>query len=100
MINPPHLRGTWVRNVMLITFKPTATQADRQAVIALIKGEVVGGNIWPMGEREYIVRIPYALPGDSISGPVLRAFIALKDHPLIQAAYPLGMDNFNVLHYR
>lgn len=100
MINAPHLSGTWVRNVVFITFKPTATQTDRQAVIALINGEVVGGNIWPMGEREYIVRIPYALSGDSISGPILRAFTALRAHPSIQTAYPISMDARNVLHDR
>jgi hypothetical protein len=100
MTNAPHLKGTWARNVMFITFERTATQADRQAAIALISGEVVGGDIWPMGERAYIVRIPYALPGDSVSGPVLRAFLALKDHPSVVAAYPLGMDNHNVIYNR
>jgi hypothetical protein len=98
MIDAPHLRGPWVRNVMLITFNRTATQADRQAVIALIHGEVVGDTRWPMGECQYIVRIPYALPGDSISGPVLRAFMALRDHPSVQTAYPVGMFNPNVLY--
>ena len=96
----PHLHGTWARNVMIISFKTAATQADRQAAIALIHGEVVGGRAMPMGERQYIVRIPYALPGDSLSGPVLRAFKTLMDHPAVVAAYPLGMTNFNVLHGR
>jgi hypothetical protein len=100
MTNAPHLKGTWVRNIMLITFERTATQADRQAAIRLINGEVVGGNIWPMGERQYIVRIPYALPGDSVSGPVLRAFMALKAHPSVQSAYPISTDSRNVHNYR
>jgi hypothetical protein len=73
MTDAPHLKGTWARKVMFITFKPTATQADRQAAIALLNGEVVGGRERPMGERGYIVRISYALPGDSISGPRLAA---------------------------
>jgi hypothetical protein len=100
MTDAPVLKGTWARNVMFITFKRTATQAERQAAIALINGEVVGGRERPMGERQYIVRIPYALPGDSISGPLLRAFIALKDHPSVVVAYPLGMANHNVLYDR
>jgi hypothetical protein len=101
MIDAPGLRGRWVRNVMLITFKRTATQADRQAVIDLIHGEVVGGNP-PLGDDgEYIVRIPYATaPGDSVSGPVLRAFLALRGHPSLVTAYPVGMDKDTVLHYR
>jgi hypothetical protein len=99
MTDPPGMRGRWVRNVMMITFRRTATQADRQAVIDLIHGEVLGGNVWPMGEGEYIVRIPYATaPGDSVSGPVLRAFLALRGHPSLVAAYPIGMDAGVKLH--
>ena len=96
----PHLHGTWARNVMIISFKATATQAERQAAIALIHGEVVGGRAMPLGEPQYIIRIPYAQPGDSVAGPVLRAFKTLLDHPAVVAAYPLGMTNFNVLHGR
>lgn len=99
MADPPGLRGRWARNVMMVSFMPTATQAERQAIIDLIHGEVLGGNTWPMGEGEYIVRIPYATaPGDSISGPVLRAFLALRGHPAIMAAYPLSMDNFSRIY--
>ena len=101
MTDPPGMRGRWARNVMFITFQPTATQSDRQAVIDLIRGEVLGGNIWPGGEGEYIVRIPYATAlGDSISGPVLRTFLALRGHPSILTAYPLSMDNLSKIHYR
>ena len=96
MTNPPGMRGRWARNVMMITFQRTATQPERQAGIDLIHGEVLGGNQWPGGDGEYIVRIPYATaPGDSISGPVIRAFLALRGHPSIAAAYPLSMDNLS-----
>ena len=99
MTNPPGLRGRWARNVMFISFQPTATQADRQAVIDFIHGEVLGGSVWPMGEGEYIVRIPYATAsGDSVSGPVLRTFVALHRHPAILTAYPLSMDNLSRIH--
>jgi hypothetical protein len=99
MTDPPGMHGTWARNVMMITFQPSATQADRQAVIDPIRGEVLGGNAWPMGEGEYIVRIPSATaPGDSISGPVLRTFLALRGHPSIMAAYPLSMDQLSKSH--
>ena len=55
--------------------------------------------MWPGGEGEYIVRIPYATaPGDSISGPVLRTFLALHGHPAILTAYPLSMDNLSRIH--
>ncbi len=101
MTDPPGMRGTWVRNVMMITFKRTATQAERQAVIDLIHGEVIGGNP-PFGDDgEYIVRIPYATaPGDSVSGPVLRAFLTLRGHASLVAAYPIAMDNLSKIHYR
>jgi hypothetical protein len=99
MTDPPGMRGRWARNVMFITFQPSATLADRQAVIDLIQGEVVGGNTWPGGEREYIVRIPYATaPGDSISGPVLRTVRALRGHPSVLTVYPLSMDNLSKIH--
>jgi hypothetical protein len=104
MTDSPGRHGTWVRNVMYVLFKPTATLADRQAAIDLINGEVVGGvsevpGAGPRGEREYIVRIPDALPGDSISGPVLRARATLIGHPAIVWAIPVNMDK-NVPYYR
>ena len=93
MTNAPGLHGTWVRNIMMITFKRTATLAERQALIDLIHGEVIGGNP-PMGdEGEYIVRIPYAAPGDTISGPVRRAFRALHGNPAIVAVYPISTES-------
>jgi hypothetical protein len=98
MTDAPHLSNKWVRNVMLVTFNREVTLADQRAVLALIQGDVVGVSGWPINGCQYIVRIPYALPGDSLSGPVLRAFVALRDHPAVQAAYPIGMFNPNVLH--
>lgn len=44
MTDPPGMRGRWARNLMFITFRRAATQAERQAVIDRIHGEGVGGN--------------------------------------------------------
>ena len=93
MINPLHLRGTWIRNVVEVTFRPTATLAQRQAAIDLVNGEVVGGIPLGGAEKYYIVRIPYALaPGDSVSGPVLRAGATLRALPFIESAWPVNLD--------
>jgi hypothetical protein len=44
--------------------------------------------------------MPHATaPGDSVSGPILRAFLALRGHPSLVAAYPIGMDPGVKLHY-
>jgi hypothetical protein len=93
MTGPPGLPGTWVRNVMMIMFKRSATHTERQAVVELIHGEVVGRNPSFGDAWEYIVRIPNAVAvGDSVSGPVLRAIRALRRHPSLVAAYPIRLD--------
>ncbi len=47
-------------DVIVVGFKATATQADRQAAIDSINGTVVGGQPMPPGEGFYFVRLEAA----------------------------------------
>jgi hypothetical protein len=44
-------------DVIVVSFKASATQADRQAAIDSINGAVVGGQSTPPGEGFYYVRL-------------------------------------------
>ncbi len=44
-------------DVIVVTFKASATQVDRQAAIDAINGAVVGGQPMPPGEGFYYVRL-------------------------------------------
>jgi hypothetical protein len=50
--------GNYLKRVLTLRFRSTATQADRQAVIASINGAVIGGFRPPSGEGIYYVRLP------------------------------------------
>lgn len=93
LVNPPGLWGHIIRDAVLLAFKPTAAQAERQAAVSLVGGRVVGGLAIGSPEHVYVVRIPYSLAsGDSISGPVLRAAVALRSLASVQLAVPIPMD--------
>jgi hypothetical protein len=87
LVNPPGYAGSIIRNALLVTFKSSASQAERQAAIDLVAGVVLGGVALGAPEHMYLVRIPYVLSaGDSVSGPVLRAAAALRGLPTVQKA--------------
>src|SRR5258706_4565446 len=44
-------------DVIVVTFHSSATQADRQAAIDSVNGEVIGGQPMPPGEGFYYVRL-------------------------------------------
>lgn len=50
------------RNILVVHFRRTATQAERQAALDLVSGTVVGGHSGRTGNGFYIVRV--ADPGD------------------------------------
>ena len=84
--------GKFIRDLLSVKFKPTATPAARQHAIALVKGTVVGGFRLANPEHFYYVRIPYNVAGDSIDGPVLRATHVLEALPSIESATIVGLD--------
>ena len=50
--------GTYLKRVLIIRFRSTASQADRQGVIASINGVVIGGFRPPSGEGIYYIKLP------------------------------------------
>lgn len=50
--------GNYLKRVLTISFRSTASQADRQGVIAAINGVVIGGFRPPSGEGVYYIRLP------------------------------------------
>jgi len=76
-------------DVIIVSFKSTATQADRQAAIDSVNGVVVGGQPMPPGEGFYYVR----LNAGRRMEPLARAVTRLWSLPQIAAASlvtPLG----------
>jgi hypothetical protein len=84
------LPAPFIRDLVLILFKPDATQDDRQAAVNRTNGVVVGGV--RMGDDGfYVVRVP----DNGTTGPVEQAISRLKMLPQVMYAgvdpiYPLG----------
>lgn len=83
LFNTPSVAGPVVRNAFLIAFRPEATTEDKEDLLSLIDGEVVGGTPAPL--RFYAIRFPYPAlaPGDSTSGHFLRTLIRVERHPAV-----------------
>ncbi|HSE66659.1 MAG TPA: hypothetical protein VLB12_06715 [Gemmatimonadales bacterium] len=56
------IAGTFVKNVLFVRFRASATVLERQAAIDSVRGEIVGGVADPSGNGYYIVRVQD--PGD------------------------------------
>jgi len=69
-------------DVIIVGFKATATQADRQAAIDSINGTVVGGQPMPPGEGFYFVRLEAARRLE----PLTRAVTKLWSLPQVASA--------------
>ncbi|TLY55426.1 MAG: hypothetical protein E6K55_03485 [Gemmatimonadetes bacterium] len=68
--------------MIIVGFKATATQADRQAAIDSINGTVVGGQPMPPGEGFYFVRLEAARRLE----PLTRAVTKLWSLPQVASA--------------
>jgi len=69
-------------DVIIVGFKSTATQADRQAAIDAVNGVVVGGQPMPPGEGIYYVRLE---AGRRLE-PLVNAVIKLWPLPQVATA--------------
>lgn len=79
----PHWGIPFPRDLLLVMFKEDASQAERQAAVDSIGGEVVGGE--PLGRGGYYyVRIA----GDSTGEALFRAIAKLMKLPQIDLASP------------
>lgn len=73
VINNSYLGGKAVKNTILVLFKVTATQAQRQAAIDSVKGVVVGGDQFlPNQDGYYLVRIANDASGSVMSAAITK----------------------------
>jgi len=93
LVSPPSYTGRIVRNALYVRFQREAPASARARAITRVSGEIVGGYRLNPVDGFYIVRIPATVaPGDSSSGPLLRARKLLDSDPSVRATLLLGLD--------
>jgi len=84
LVNPPSFTGRIIRNALYVRFKRDASLEARASAITRISGEVVGGHLISPRDGFYLIRVPIlGAPGDSTSGPLLRARRLLDSDPSV-----------------
>jgi len=82
--NRPGFPASFSRNVVLIQFSASATQADKQSAVDAIDGDVIGAESVPGTGGLYAVRVPSSLLGDG----VFAAMTALPVSAVVLAVVP------------
>lgn len=77
-------RGSFLRDIAAIRFKPGVSQRERQAAVNLVGGTLVGGIPLGNGDGYYLVRIP----GDGTARPLFEAIGRLRALPQVDSAAP------------
>ncbi len=99
LVNPPSYTGHIVRDALLVRFNLNASVAIRSQAIAAVAGEVLGGRRLVGRDGYYVVKVPaIVIPGDSSSGPLLRARAQLMRDPSVRNVLPLVLDDDLNLH--
>ncbi|HET9293445.1 MAG TPA: hypothetical protein VFO06_04060 [Gemmatimonadales bacterium] len=62
----PYYSTPFLRDIIVVTFRPSANQAERQAAIDLVGGVVVGGARSPGAEGDYYVKVATADSGKTL----------------------------------
>jgi subtilisin family serine protease len=88
VLNAPEFTGSILRDIVVLEFQETASQAERQEAVDLVDGEVVGGWQFGVGEGWYAVRIP----DDGTTEPLFRAIRVLTGLPQVVLAGPQVLD--------
>jgi hypothetical protein len=84
-----YITGTYLRDIAVVLFSASATQAERQAAIDLVRGEVVGGRrFWNSDDGYYYVRIL----GRDYPRPLVEALPRLRALPQVLSATPAFVD--------
>jgi hypothetical protein len=87
VVNNAYLGRNAIKNTILVLFKATATQAQRQAAVDSVKGVVVGGHpLFPNADGTYLVRV-----ANDASGSVMAAAIT-KLQSLSQVDFADAID--------
>ncbi|HYW05476.1 MAG TPA: hypothetical protein VE913_00895 [Longimicrobium sp.] len=82
------MTGTYLRDILVVLFKPGTPQRERQAAIDLVRGQVIGGARWSNGDGLYYIRVPT----DGKPGSLRPALDALDRLPQVQNARPEFVD--------
>jgi len=82
--------GTYLRDIAVVLFRATATQAERQAAVELVHGKVVGGHPLAEGSDGYYY---VCVPGTDYPRPLIRALQQLQALPQVLSATPEFVDN-------
>lgn len=78
------------KNLVWVAFRASSTLQLRQAAVALVGGEVVGGSRFvPSGDGEYIIRVR----SDAQAKYVLAAMRTLAELPAVEYAVPVSGYN-------
>jgi hypothetical protein len=85
--NNPRMSGPYPRDLIPVAFKPAATQADRQAAMALVNGRFIGS----IGPYDYLL-----IEGDSRGTALWAAIDRLRALPQVEDAGPDVSGNVRV----
>jgi hypothetical protein len=77
--NSPAVTGCFSNNVLMVRFRPGATEAQREYALSLVRGEVVGGL-----PGMYLIRVPISDPRHD----VFRAADLLRALDYVAYAHP------------
>jgi hypothetical protein len=80
--NTTALGGVFLKNIVIVEFKPSASQSERQSAVDAVKGSVVGGVPSRAGEGHYYVSVPDSTQG----GGLVSATQRLRSLPQVQLA--------------
>ena len=84
IVTAPDRPGSFIKNLVLVLFSPTAPQEQRQAAIDSVRGVVVGGVRLNSRDGLYLV----ALPDDPTQASLFRAIRVLTGMPGVTSALP------------
>jgi hypothetical protein len=80
--NTTALPGVFLKNVVIVEFKPSATPSQRQAAVDSVNGTIVGGVPSIAGEGHYYLQVPDSTQG----GGLISAVQKLASLPQVQLA--------------
>ena len=80
--NTVALPGAFLKNIVIVEFKPSATLSQRQAAVASVNGAVVGGVPGSASEGHYYLSVPDSNRGEGLIAAVRK----LESLPQVQLA--------------
>ncbi len=87
--NSTAIPAPFLKNIVIVEFFPSATQADREAAVALVGGIAVGGYRPSQGEGDYYIQIADTAAGQGL----IDAVDQLQQLPqVLLATYEVAVD--------